>query len=286
MKQFKLLSTLFLIGLLASCGGKKGDSENSGSEMMEPETTMVSGDLGACFTVVEREYKITDNGGWGNMLTVELERTNAPLPFELTSSTEVATFGHSMSKPFIKVGFGIEFLDIDGNVLGKVSATGSGLSASYDPDEAVDLVKLKPGEKGSIRFSVNDAEKDAMYFRISSAYAEDAGWGESSGGSSSDTSGDVEQDETDSSSSSYSSSSSDDGDFDDFLAAYEKYINNYIAVMKKAQNGDLSAMEEAASLMADAEEYSRKLQSVSGDLSPTQLAKFQKLQQKLLKAAQ
>lgn len=71
-----------------------------------------------------------------------------------------------------------------------------------------------------------------------------------------------------------------------FLGAYEKYIDKYIALMKKAKDGDYSAMADAATLMSDAQDYGEKLQKMSGSLTPTQLAKFQKLQQKLLKAAQ
>lgn len=86
---------------------------------------------------------------------------------------------------------------------------------------------------------------------------------------------------------SYSSSSStSDEDFDEFLTAYENYINKYIAIMQKAKNGDYSAMTEASTLMQDAQEYGEKLQKMSGSLTPAQIAKFQKLQQKLLSAAQ
>lgn len=93
----------------------------------------------------------------------------------------------------------------------------------------------------------------------------------------------VDIDEDDSSS---IASSSSDADFDEFLTAYEDYINKYIALLQKAKNGDYSAMTEAATLMQDAQEYGEKLQNVSGSLTSAQIAKFQKLQQKLLKAAQ
>ena len=86
---------------------------------------------------------------------------------------------------------------------------------------------------------------------------------------------------------SYSSAgSSTDSDFDEFLTAYENYVNKYISIMQKAKNGDYSAIAEATTLMQEAEEYGEKLQKMSGSLTSAQLAKFQKLQQKLLSAAQ
>lgn len=277
MKNFKFLFGFLAVGLMASCGGGGGEKEKAPvSESMKPETTTVSGDLGECFVVVDREYKLTDNGALGRLLTVELERTEAALPFELTSSTDLADFGTSKSKPFIKVGFGIEFLDDDGNVLDKVSAS----SGPYSHDEAPDLVRLKPGEKGSIRFSVRDKAQQATKFRISSAYAEDAGW-EASGSSSSDG----DESSVSESDDNISSASSSSDDFDEFYASYEKFVNKYIAVMKKAKNGDASAMLEAASLLEDANEAADKIDNIKGDLTPAQLSKFTKLQQKLASAA-
>ena len=82
------------------------------------------------------------------------------------------------------------------------------------------------------------------------------------------------------------SPSTSDIDFDEFLTAYENYINKYIAIMQKAKNGDYSAMTEAATLMQDAQEYGEKLQKMSGSLTSAQIAKFQNLQKKLISAAQ
>ena len=286
MKNIQFLSSILMIGLLVSCGGNK--SEKTGSESMKPETTTVSGDLGSCFTVVDRTYKITDNGGWNKLLTVELERTDSPLPFEITPNTEIRSYSYSMSRPFIQVGFGIEFLDEDGNVLNKVSASSSGLSASYNPDEAVDLVKLKSGEKGSIRFSVDSAAENATQFRISSSYTENEGYKSSSSSSSVGNDEVIEElsviDADDDDDDDVDSSS--DNDVDEFLAAYENYINNYISLIKKAKTGDAAAIADAASLLSDANEYGEKLQKMKSELTSSQLAKFNKLHQKLLKAVQ
>lgn len=76
-----------------------------------------------------------------------------------------------------------------------------------------------------------------------------------------------------------------DTNFDEFLAAYEKYINKFISIQQKAKTGDYSAITEAASLLQDAQEYGEKIQNMSGNLTPSQLVKFQKLQQKFINAS-
>jgi hypothetical protein len=73
--------------------------------------------------------------------------------------------------------------------------------------------------------------------------------------------------------------------WDSILNSYEKYINQYIALMKKAKNGDASAMTEYPSMMEKATDFADKLENASDDLSPTQTARFLKLQTKLTNAA-
>lgn len=162
---FSILISLLFISL-NSCGGKNSSEQKE--IVIKPMTTNVSGDLGMCFEVVDRSYKATE--GWANgIVTIEIKRTNEPLPFSLDCQ-EIVSYSTTMFDANIQVGFGIEFLDEDGNILDKVSASASGLSASYAPDEAVDLVRLRSGESGSIRFTINNNAKDAVSFRMSSAY--------------------------------------------------------------------------------------------------------------------
>ena len=57
---------------------------------------------------------------------------------------------------------------------------------------------------------------------------------------------------------SYSSSTSSEN-WDAVLDSYESYIDQYIALYKKAQAGDMSAMSEYATFMEKAAELSEKL---------------------------
>ena len=82
------------------------------------------------------------------------------------------------------------------------------------------------------------------------------------------------------------SSSSGSENWDSVLDSYERYVDKYIAIMKKAQSGDVSAMSEYPSLMQEAQEYGDKLQNAKGSLSASQMARYQRITNKMLKAAQ
>lgn len=83
-----------------------------------------------------------------------------------------------------------------------------------------------------------------------------------------------------------SETTSGDENFDEWLNEYEEYCNSYIALMKKASNGDMSVIAEYTKMLQKAQKMSKKMEDVKGDLTPAQLAKFQRIQAKLMKAAQ
>ena len=80
-------------------------------------------------------------------------------------------------------------------------------------------------------------------------------------------------------------SSDSSSDWDAVLDDYEKYIDNYIKLLKKAKNGDLTAITESLDLMENAESLGNKLDNAKGDMSTNQLKRYMKLQKKLLSAA-
>lgn len=74
-------------------------------------------------------------------------------------------------------------------------------------------------------------------------------------------------------------------DWDAVLDSYEKYVDQYVKVMKKAQAGDVAAMTEYASMLEKAEDLSNKLEKAGSDLSASQAARYTKISQKLANAA-
>lgn len=74
-------------------------------------------------------------------------------------------------------------------------------------------------------------------------------------------------------------------DWDAILKSYEAFIDKYIALLKKAQKGDMSAMGEYVEYMEKAANLAEQLGNANGDLTPSQVAKFTKLQAKFANAA-
>lgn len=83
-----------------------------------------------------------------------------------------------------------------------------------------------------------------------------------------------------------SSTDTADGDFDQLLASYEEFCNDYIDMMKKASEGDLDAAAQYPELLKKAEELGNKMEKAQGDATPEQWQKFLEIQKKLLNAAQ
>lgn len=277
MKTLKFLSLAVMALIVVSCGKSKSSEKEV---VVTPADVEVSGDMSGCFKVVDREYKVIDD-----VLTVEVERTDAPLPFEL-GDRELLSFNTHTSKKNVKVGFGIEFLDEDGNILDKKVAS----SGSYSSEEPIELAKLSSGSKGSIRFSLYSTVQGVVKFRVTSAFEESDGDFSSSSSSSDDdddssdseTSSDLgSSSETEETSTADNSSSE---DWDAMLDSYEKFVDSYIKYAKKAKEGDISALAEYPALLQEAQEYSEKLSAVQSELTSSQLSRYMKITTKLTEA--
>lgn len=100
---------------------------------------------------------------------------------------------------------------------------------------------------------------------------------------SSDIDNSDDNDETDDDDSSFDETS-EDNNLDELLDKYEEYYDTYISLMKKAKNGDMSAVVEYGKYLKKSQELSKKIEQAKGDLTTSQLARFQKIQMKLMKA--
>ena len=281
MKTIKYFAIAIMAVCLAACGGKKG-SEEKEEIVLTPETTHIKGDLGDYFEVVDKEYTITDD--WGDMVSIEVKRTDADFSFDLKGVEPYGTYGKGVTG---NAGFGIEILDENGNVIEKVAATESGLGGMYSSDDMKEALKLKAGETGTVRWSFNfDSDKKPAKFRLTSAYEEvdSSDWDSDSSSSDDDesSSSDDDDDEADSYSSSSSSGSQ---NWDALLNSYEQYVDKYISYMKKAAKGDMSALSEYPALMEKAQEFSEKMENAQGDMSASQWARYMKITNKMTQAA-
>ncbi len=136
---------------LVSCGegGNKG--------VMTPQTTTISGPLGSEFEVVDQPAKLQGDTWYVQLVSLK----------DNHDSDKRVRFGEMAAYGQVQVGFGIETFDKEGNIIAKREATG------FDaPTEDVhDLMYLKKGETGFIRWKCDDSEKDLkdMTFKITSA---------------------------------------------------------------------------------------------------------------------
>jgi hypothetical protein len=73
--------------------------------------------------------------------------------------------------------------------------------------------------------------------------------------------------------------------WDSLLDQYEKFVDDYIVAMKKAADGDFTAMTTALSLMEQAESLSERLTEASAEISAAQSARLLRIQTKLAGAA-
>lgn len=100
---------------------------------------------------------------------------------------------------------------------------------------------------------------------------------------SSDIDNSDDNDETSDDDSSFDETS-EDNNLDELLDKYEEYYDTYNSLMKKAKNGDMSAVVEYGKYLKKSQELSKKIEQAKGDLTTSQLARFQKIQMKLMKA--
>lgn len=73
-------------------------------------------------------------------------------------------------------------------------------------------------------------------------------------------------------------------EWDDALDSYEEYIDKYIKLMNKVQNGDASAMTEYPSLMEKTMSFTKKMENAGDELTPSQMTRFLELQNKFTTA--
>ena len=254
------ISTLVSVGL-SSCGNKNNSEDGY---KLTPVTTNIKGDLSDYYEVVEREYTTTQNyrtmmDNTHTILTVEIRRTDKEFDFEPETTEPMGTVSVWMSG---YVGFGIEILDASGDVVTKRAPTEGGLNGMYSSADMAEALKLKPGETANVRWQINfEDDENPATFRLTSAYKKYEDQESTSGGS---------------------ASSGSSSDWDSILNTYEKYVDQYIVIYKKALNGDISAASKMESMLEKAQELQNKLENAGSVLTPSQTARLAKINAKLM----
>lgn len=80
-------------------------------------------------------------------------------------------------------------------------------------------------------------------------------------------------------------SESSSSDIDEVLDEYEKLLDKYVSLMKKAQAGDMSAMTEYAEYAQQCQRVAEKLENCKDEMTVAQATRFAKMAQKFSAAA-
>lgn len=82
-----------------------------------------------------------------------------------------------------------------------------------------------------------------------------------------------------------STTSTASNDFDEVLDSYEEYVDQYVSYMKKAANGDMSALAEYPALMEKAQELSKKIEDSKDEMTASQASRYVQITNKMTAAA-
>ena len=260
MKALKCFMMVVLAVCLASCGGKKSSDSETSFDVTVDNTT-IGGKLSQYFSLEDKTYKYEK--GIIDKVTVELKCIE-PLPENL------------------KAYIGVEVLDENGTVI----CAGKADAWSFDDFDV--LRQATPGQVVTITIDNHEklGDNTPAKIRLSSIVEEEE---EPSGSSSSSESSDdssVSSHDSSDDDKSTSRSSTASADWDSMLNSYEQYVNKYIALVKKASDGDMTAMAEYAGLMQKAQELSDKMNGAQGEMSASQWARYMRITTKMTKAAQ
>lgn len=148
MKKINYFVSLIIACCFLSACGKSNDA------ILNPQSTIISGDLGDYFTVVEKTYVVKYDETYGNYtISIGLQRTDAPFEFNTEGVEPVGCFGSGVYGNF---GIGLTVFDADDNLAIKWNATDCGLSGVYSSDDLKSLMNLKPGETTFIRWQTDE----------------------------------------------------------------------------------------------------------------------------------
>ncbi len=277
MKKF-LLSNAALMALFACLTGLFSCSSDSSSststiDSIKVVSNIINGPLGDYFEVVEKNYKATIDESVVR-INIEIKRVAEGGP------TKVDYGGPTLI---------LELLDEDDNVIASEDT-----DDYYGHERLESALSLREGQSSSIHFDISGDKENfpnIKKIKVSSKWdesKENESDQEATTSSHDDISAstDASSDDSEDYASSSARSSRGSTDFDEWLTEYENYVNKYISLLKKAKAGDMEAMSEYASMMESAQELSSKIGNVSSDLTASQVARYQRINNKLMKAAQ
>jgi len=218
----KIVVFLLIPILFTGCGGNSNTSntEETKPVTVKPKAVQIKGDLGDYYEVVNRDFQIKDG-----LITVEVKRNMKDFIFSTNGLDPYGTSGEGVLGLY---GFGIELYGNAGPEEIK-NATSGGMGGPYSNEDVTGLFKLKKGETGFIRWTVEKPE-NIKTFQLTSAITLPDGSAKSSGSASSNC--------------------------DQFIKDYEAFVDSYIKLLKKykANPSDPTILQEYTDAVQKASE--------------------------------
>lgn len=244
----KIFSCTAFVCLLCACSGIPKEREVTVSDVD------ISGFIGPYVKVVDGTYKFTNDGTDGT-ISVKLELT---------------------AKPDVKYR-NVGILQLNAlNENGEIFDTGALKFESTDWTKLEHLLKGNIGDTKTISFTrkyITDEPVCKSIFTMATSFEIIDRMFESP------------NDEIMSESSSKSSATSDSKKWDKILDEYEKYVDSYAKLIKKASSGDVSAMTESAKMLEHAQNLDEKFKDAKGDMSASQLKRYMEITTKMATSA-
>ncbi|MBS9765928.1 MAG: hypothetical protein KGV44_00125 [Flavobacteriaceae bacterium] len=282
MYKFNFLGiALLAVMFLTSCSGVPREREVIAKDVE------ISGFANKYLKVVDGNYKFTNDGS-DAFITVKFELKSKP-----------------KEKVCQDYAYGVLQINAIGDA-GEIFNTGSGLFSNFQTDDTelkkiIELINTgNKGDKKSISFKwlyYSDDKGKSIFEKATSFEIIDdralifCSEKEKKEKKEKEEREKEEEGQTVSRSTSSSSTSfskiktSKNKNWDRVLKSYENYIDQYIKLMKKMQNGDMSVMTEYTEMMKKATDLAEKMQNAGSELSTSQMTKFMKLQTKLANAS-
>lgn len=295
MKTIKIAAFMFAAAALVSCSNKgSGTDSAKGSDEapLEARTAEAKVMEGAAVTGEDAEY--FSIAGPAGAETITITGTPDGNSGSITCKLDI-TVVKPVGEPVYDLGattsYDIELLDATNNVLTTMSLS----QADRETLEA-ELNKANPG---TVTVNYSTSAWDDTYNKVfdcvksvrltNAEVRTEAEWNASGSDSSDEGSGDVEGDDEDNGGEgdeSVSASSSSSNEWDSLLDDYDSYVSKMTSCISKMSGNDPTAAMEYAQAQMEAASLLDKLSRAKSDMTAAQMARFNKIQAKYVKAMQ
>lgn len=276
MSKIKYFVMAVITLVMASCGGSED------SVKFESDTIMYNGE--PTLEIVDATLTMESTECRSGAVTFTEDRPVLRVTFKVVKKVEEKVIrGYLSFQAYDADGSRLKNLKFSAGDIEQEKKLGELLNKEVGTTETIKFGPNKRGER-YMNFEVEKLDMFKVKYELS-LYTQQNEDDYNNKYLSTSSSDDKEVDSSESGDEEVDSSKSDDENWDATLDSYEKYVNDYISLMKKAKNGDMDALSEYPSILENAQKLSEKLQNAKGSMSSSQLSRYVKITNKMTQAA-